>query len=196
MPTQYPTSPGCIVSSVVCWCLVMMTREMHGWECGVDAETLRLIIIQNKIRTDAVVSLAFREGFEDADNGCIDPFIRAFSLLRWTDPDAILLFRVTSDYAKKQSNWGKVRYYRRLVRFLYHICVVLQPTGCLVPRLDRVTREEVIEMVRKQTTSKVKFGFCKLVHQFLDATQGPDRASCELLVGRSGRISTESVHFL
>lgn len=80
--------------------------------------------------------------------GMVDPYIRFFAIVRWSDHVRVLeLFRTLVLYAANVSDRRHARSIASYVRPFFHLCVALYgeeraPGGALVPLLDTTTRAD------------------------------------------------------
>ena len=105
-------------------------------------------------------------GFTDPRNACMDPYVRFFVAMRWSD--GMDLFRTLYQYCDRIDDAPHAHTMRSYVRPFYRLCVALagdnDGTSSLVACLDRTTRALCVTALQRITVDR---GRCvKCVYQF------------------------------
>lgn len=107
-------------------------------------------------------------GFTDPQNACMDPYVRFFVAMRWSD--ALDLFRTLYQYCDRIDDAPHAQTMRSYIRPFYRLCVALAGAAddgaspSLVACLDRTTRALCVAALQRITVDQ---GRCvKCVYQF------------------------------
>ena len=106
----------------------------------------------------------FEETFQ-----CIPCDIRLFTLLRWQDGPLLLQLFSSMRHYMTQTQPGvheSVQPRMHHIKSMYYLSKLIQPRGSIIPRLDSIRREELVQVISSHPSCKYAVSFLKAVCSF------------------------------